>query len=71
LYFNRDKIRKLFRCYKHNLIGLKVRQGAEIVGDLGLEPLRETIVLADELGVPVMVHCSNPPSSMDDLVKYA
>jgi predicted amidohydrolase len=68
LYFNRDKIRKLFRCYKHNLIGLKVRQGAEIVGDLGLEPLRETIVLADELGVPVMVHCSNPPSSMDDLV---
>ncbi|SCZ80187.1 amidohydrolase family protein [Acidaminobacter hydrogenoformans] len=66
--FNRDKIKKLFRKYSHELIGLKVRQGAEIVGELGLEPLRETIKLAEELGVRVMVHCSNPPSAMAELV---
>jgi len=67
-HYNRDKIRKLFNKYRHELIGLKVRQGAEIVGEFGLEPLKEAIKLADELGVKVMVHCSNPPSDMEDLV---
>jgi len=66
--FNREKIKKLFRKYPEDLIGLKVRQGAEIVGDYGLEPLRETIRLAEELGVRVMVHCSNPPDRMDELI---
>lgn len=66
--FNREKIKKLFKKYGHELIGLKVRQGAEIVGDLGLEPLKETIKLAEELGVRVMVHCSNPPTTMAALV---
>lgn len=66
--FNRDKIKRLFNKYPNELIGLKVRQGAEIVGEFGLEPLRETIRLAEELGVRVMVHCSNPPQRMDELI---
>lgn len=66
--FNREKIKRLFRKFPDDLIGLKVRQGAEIVGDYGLEPLRETIRLAEELGVRVMVHCSNPPERMDELI---
>ena len=66
--FNRDKIKKLFRKYPDELIGLKVRQGAEIAGEYGLEPMRETIRLAEELGVRVMVHCSNPPELMDHLL---
>ena len=68
-YFNRAKIIEHFeRWGEEELIGLKIRQGKEIVGDLGLEPLRETIGIADELQVPVMVHCSNPPSSIDSML---
>jgi len=66
--YNRDKIKRLFSKYPHELMGLKVRQGAEIVGEYALEPLKETIKLAETLGVRVMVHCSNPPAVMDELV---
>jgi predicted amidohydrolase len=66
--WDRKKIRRLFRDYPAELIGLKVRAGAEIVGSLGLFPLEEAVKFGDELGVPVMVHCSNPPSRMADLL---
>jgi predicted amidohydrolase len=67
-YWDRNKIRRLFKYFPNELIGLKVRLGKEIVGPLGLSPLEEAIKLGDEIGVPVMVHCSNPPSKMSDLL---
>ncbi|MFH2114861.1 MAG: amidohydrolase family protein [Spirochaetota bacterium] len=67
-FWDRPKITRLFRKYPDELIGLKVRQGAEIVGHLGLEPLTEAVKLAESLGVPVMVHCSNPPSALSDML---
>ena len=33
-------------------------------------PLRETVRLADKLGLSVMVHCTNPPGEMDELLSY-
>lgn len=66
-YYDRVKISRYLREYPE-LIGLKIRQGAEIVGELGLKPLAETIALAETLGVPVMVHCSNPPGKLDDMI---
>lgn len=68
--FDKDKIKRLFSDYRNELVGLKIRQGAEIVGPLGLKPLKSTIELAEELGVPVMVHCSNPPCPMDEILKH-
>lgn len=50
------------------LVGLKIRQSMEITGDLGLSPLRQTIAIAEELGVPVMVHCTNPPGGLGGLL---
>lgn len=66
--FNQEKIRKLFQKFRGELVGLKVRQGAEIVGEYGLEPLRAAIEMAEALGVRVMVHCSNPPVAMEELI---
>lgn len=66
--WDRVKIRRLFRDFPGELIGLKLRAGAEIVGTLGLSPLEEAVKFGEELGVPVMVHCSNPPSKMADLL---
>ena len=66
--FDRGKIRELAVKYKGEIIGLKIRQGAEIAGELGLKPLEAAIDLAEELGLPIMVHCTNPPGSLDDMV---
>lgn len=61
---------KIADCIRRcdELIGLKIRQSAEITGNLGLSPLIETIAIAEELGVPVMVHCTNPPDSLGSLL---
>ncbi len=67
-YYNRKKIAQMFDKYGDELVGLKIRQGSEIVGDLGLEPLKETIKIADEIGTKVMVHCSNPPSDLKEMI---
>ena len=67
--YNRGKICELFRQYgKKELLGLKVRQSAEIVGSLGLEPMKAALALAQEIGVPLMVHITNPPCSLEELV---
>lgn len=66
-YYDKAKIACCLREYPE-LIGLKIRQGAELVDGLGLTPLAETIALAESLGVPVMVHCSNPPGKLDDMI---
>lgn len=50
------------------LIGLKIRQSTEITGNLGLSPLIKTIAIAEELGVPVMVHCTNPPGNLGSIL---
>lgn len=66
--FNFDKIRSLFEKYSPYLLGLKIRQSAEIVGDLGIEPLKQTIKMAEEINQRVAVHTTNAPGNIDDLV---
>ncbi len=63
-------IAELFAQYGSRLEGLKLRTSREIVGELGYRPLRETVNLAEQLGVPVMIHCTNPPGTMDELLSY-
>lgn len=37
---------------------------------MGYTPLRETVRLADKLGLSVMVHCTNPLGEMSELLSY-
>ena len=67
-HYDEGAIRELFEEEGKNLLGLKLRTSAEIVGDMGYEPLRETVRLADKLGLSVMVHCTNPPAEMSELL---
>ena len=67
--FQAGGIRELFRRYGgRELLGLKVRQSAEIVGELGLKPMKAALALAEELRVPLMVHITNPPCPLDELI---
>lgn len=68
--FDAGAIREVFQEYGKNLLGLKLRTSKEVVKDLGYESLRKTIELAESLGLSVMVHCTNPPGEMSELLSY-
>ena len=57
----------LFEKYAGKLLGLKIRQSSEIVGDMGLEPLKATIRMAADICCRVVVHTTNPPGDVGDL----
>jgi len=66
--FDVDGARSLFEKYDSKLVGLKIRQTKEIVGEWGLAPLAATVKMADAIGCRVVVHTTNPPGDVDDLV---
>lgn len=68
-HMEEEKIRKIFRQYGDRLLGLKLRTSRHIVGERGLEPLKETVRIADKLGVPVMVHITDPPAPLGEILK--
>ena len=64
--WDRERIAKVIR--EHKLCaGLKVRQSRNIVGALGLTPLKEAVKLASELKTRCVVHVTDPPCSMGKL----
>ena len=67
-HYDEGEIRELFEEEGANLLGLKLRTSKEVVKDLGYEPLRQTVRLAEKLGLSVMVHCTNPPAEMSELL---
>ncbi|MGW8115405.1 amidohydrolase family protein [Caproicibacterium sp. NSD3] len=69
-HYDERAIRDVFERYGQDLLGLKLRTSREIVGELGYTPLRETVRLADKLNVPVMIHCTNPPGTIAELLEY-
>ena len=50
------------------IVGIKVRNQLEVVGDAGVEPLRRAVRAADGIGGRVMIHCTNPPVPMAELL---
>ncbi|MBR0249520.1 MAG: amidohydrolase family protein, partial [Synergistaceae bacterium] len=69
-HFDEGRIREIFSEEHDNLLGLKLRTSREIVRELGYEPLRQTIKLADKLRLHVMIHCTNHPGEMSELLSY-
>jgi len=71
-HWDRGAIRECFDRFGQKaggrLVGLKLRTSAPIVKDLGYKVLEETVKLGEELGVSVMVHCTNPPGPLADLL---
>lgn len=65
---NVAKSLRMLEQYKDQLLGLKIRQGAESVDGTGLEPLRAALALAEKANCPIVVHTSNSP---EPVVKIA
>ena len=67
-YFNPEKMERIYHENKDNILGLKIRQSEELTQGLGIEPLRETVRIADKIGCPVEVHCTNIPVSTEEVL---
>ncbi len=50
------------------ILGIKVRNQLEVVGQAGLEPLKRAVRAADAIGGRVMLHCTNPPAPLGELL---
>ncbi|GAA0176663.1 metallo-dependent hydrolase [Clostridium sediminicola] len=66
---DKERIKYLFEKYQGELIGLKIRLQSEVVGELGIKPLFDTIEIAEYIGCPVVIHTTNPPESASEIVK--
>jgi dihydroorotase len=67
-YYDEDKMELLFRQYSGELLGLKIRLSKEVVGELGLEPLKKALEIAERLSCPVAVHVTNPAADTSEVV---
>jgi dihydroorotase len=60
-YFDTDKIKYLFKKYRSNLVGLKLKLSVGIIEpEEALKSLKATVELAEELGCNVSVHVTDP-----------
>lgn len=62
------KIREIFEKHGERLLGLKLRTSRKIVGEMGFAPLETAVGIAGELKVPVMVHITDPPGPVEEIL---
>lgn len=60
---NLKKMEELMDRYPGEITGIKIRTSANIVGTLGLDPLKTAVEYGEKLGLPVCVHTTNPPAA--------
>ena len=66
---NVRRLKALKALYPDTILGLKVSLSKKDVGDLGIEPLRSAVELADELGdLRVCIHSTDPPCDSEELL---
>lgn len=64
--FDISRIEMLTEKYRDQIIGLKLRQSREIVGDLGLKPLEGAVKLGEKLGLRLSVHITDSPGEVSE-----
>lgn len=66
--WDEGRIRDCLAQYPDELVGLKLRTSRSIVKELGIAPLRSAVKLAEKLDTHVMVHCTDPPGELSELL---
>lgn len=54
--------------YSDNIVGLKARASASVVGKMGLKPIAIAAETAEKMGKPLMVHVGNYPPALTDVL---
>jgi len=69
-YADPDAVAGVAREHRDLILGVKVRNQKEVVGEAGLEPLRRAIRAAELAGgLRVMIHVTNPPTPLDFILE--
>ena len=67
--FDMDRMKELCAKYHDNIIGIKLRQSKDIVGEHGLCCLEKTLKTAEEVGLRVSVHATDSPGEVEDTLR--
>lgn len=67
-YLDLDLARRTVEANRDVIVGLKARIDALTTRGVGLEPLRLTRKLADQVQLPVMVHIGKTPPPLEDIL---
>lgn len=61
-------LEKTLEKYGDNIVGLKARASASVVGGMGLKPIAIAAETAKRLGKPLMVHVGNYPPALTEVL---
>lgn len=67
-HFEPEAIRDTLQQYGDILLGLKLRTSRPIVREFGYESLKASVAMGEKLGAHVMVHCTEPPGPIPELL---
>jgi dihydroorotase len=67
-YSNPDLAAGVIREHRDVILGIKVREQIELVGEHGLEPLRRALRAAEATGTTIMLHLENPPTEYGEVL---
>lgn len=62
-------LKEILGKYPDEIVGLKARASASVVGEMGLAPIAEAARIAKETGKPLMVHVGNYPPALTEVLK--
>lgn len=65
-----SRLKDLFAKYPKILKGIKLRISQEVVGKLGMKPLEKALEAAEPIGTRIVVHTTNPPIPVNQLLQY-
>lgn len=63
------KLKEIIRKYSDNIVGLKARASASVVGEMGLAPIALAARTAQEVEKPLMVHVGNHPPELTEVLE--
>ena len=64
-----EGLKKILEKYGDNIVGLKARASASVVGEMGLTPIKEAARIAKETKKPLMVHVGNYPPALSEVLE--
>lgn len=66
-YFDLPVIKDCVNRHKDEIVALKLRISRSILGNLGTEPLKAAVKVADEVGLPLVLHTTDPIADVDEI----
>jgi len=64
-----ERTRRVIAANRDVICGVKVRCSGLVVGQWGIKPLRIARAVADEAGLPLMVHIGEAPPAVEDVLE--